>query len=119
MRSREPNRRPIGEQRSSNVEDSPSRVWSILRLPLRHYPYMAVFLGLEIGMYVVLTGKRPKIFGNGWVVTPFIRRSPRASSGTYCTHHLHWSSVRRSSMWPAAAEIAVLRPTPALHGLTF
>ena len=45
-------------------------VWSVLRLPLRHYPTMAVFavfLGLEILMYVVSTVQRPKkISGNGW-----------------------------------------------------
>ena len=45
-------------------------VWSVVRLPLRHYPTMAVFavfLGLEILMYIVSTVQRPKkISGNGW-----------------------------------------------------
>ena len=45
-------------------------VWSAVRLPLRHYPTMAVFavfLGLEILMYIVSTVQRPKkISGNGW-----------------------------------------------------
>ena len=45
-------------------------LWSVLRLPLRQYPTMtvfAVFLGLEIAMYVVSTFQWPKkISGNGW-----------------------------------------------------